>query len=631
MSSSLLRRLTDSFLPRSKPKRPQVRKSSRLRLESLEDRRLMAGFHTAVLDNALNHNLTVLQLPTSQGSITYNANTKAVTVEGSNNHGDLINVRIDNRGTATIADDLVAISVSNLNGTLPLRASYNYSAVNRVFAHGLGGNDTIQNDTIVAITSYGGPGRDVLIGGYGHDALLGGDDNDYIDGRRGSDMIWGENGHDGLFGDDGYDTILGGAGYDYIFGGNHDDYLYGEGDNDRLYGGAGIDSLNDTTGINVYYTDYGPDYTVSASGYTAFDWFDKNLTNPDLRSRARLEFRDGVLGRNDMLNIYTTVSSDNYVSTSELNDLKTLLSTRINMPADSRYFANMIANGDRANQWYRGGTLGNLYAGASGAHLSKLADKWFKGGDLPGIEAGFHYEYAYGQLFVNGPNYTDVDQGSASDCYFLAALGETAQHRPSIIQNMFGSNGDGTFVVRFVTSGVTRYVTVNRYLPARNDGTAAYAGWGSTMNANGTFVGNQFNNSNNELWVALAEKAYAQLNESGVIGQDGTNTYVGIDFGNTGKAFGHITGKNGAFYDLSQSGIINAQNAGKAISLSTKDSGVAAGIVANHAYMLVGYNSGTGLFELFNPHGFVTGGNTVLQLTWSQIVASFDGSTSVLL
>jgi hypothetical protein len=618
MSGGLLRRWTNLLANDSKRTRTKVRKSSRLGLETLEDRRLMAIWNSGILDDIVVSPI-VIQPATSEGSITYNANTKAVTVQGSNSYGDLINVRIDNRGTASTSDDLVAVSVSNLNGTLPLTASYNYSSVNRVFAHGLGGNDTIQNDTIVPITAYGGPGRDVILGGFGHDGLLGGDDNDYIDGRRGSDYIWGENGHDALFGDDGYDTILGGAGYDYIFGGNHDDYLYGEADNDRLYGGGGLDSLNGGDGINTLYTDYGPDYNVSASGFTAFDWFDKNLTNPGLRSRARLEFRDGVLGRNDMLNIYTTVSSD------------TLLSTRINMPADSRYFAGKIANGDRANQWYRGGTLGNLYAGASGLHLNRLADKWFKGGDLPGIEAGFHYEYAYGQLFVNGPNYTDVDQGSVGDCYFLAALGETAQHRSSIIQNMFGSNGDGTFVVRFIVSGVTRFVTVNRFLPVDANGRAAYAGFGSTMTSTGAFVGNQFNNPNNELWVALAEKAYVQLNESGIIGQDGTNTYVGIAFGNTGKAFGHITGKNGSFYELSQSGIINAQNAGKAISLSTKDSGVAAGIVANHAYMLVGYNSGTGLFELFNPHGFVTGGNTVLHLTWDQIVASFDGSTSVLL
>jgi hypothetical protein len=622
-----------------------------LGLESLEDRRLMAGLHhvNILADNAVAANYhanvlndivitpEVIEIPASEGNITYNPSSGAVTVEGSNSHSDRIHVRIDHRGTATTTDDLVAVSVSNANGTRALTANYNYSAVNRVFAHGLGGNDTIQNDTIVPITAYGGPGRDVLIGGYGHDSLLGGDDNDYLDGRRGSDYLWGENGHDGLFGDDGYDTILGGAGYDYIFGGNHDDYLYGEGDNDRLYGGGGIDSLNGGTGTNTLYADYGPDSNVSASGYTAFDWFDKNLKNSDLRSRARLEFRDGVLGRNDMLNIYTTVSADNYVASAELADLKTLLSTRINMPADSRYFAGKIANGDRANQWYQGGTLGNLYAGASGVHVNKLVDKWFKGGDLPGIDAEFHYEYAYGQLFMNGPSHTDVDQGAVGDCYFLAALAETAQTRPSLIQNMFASNGDGTFTVRFLKNGVSQYVTVNRMLPADAGRFPAYAGWGYVT---GTTVQNQINNVDNELWVALAEKAYAQLNESGWIGQDGTNTYAGIDAGWPGVAFGHITGKSSGNLKLWQiypqpydarSDVLAAIDAGKAVTLITNVSDVAAGIVKNHVYTVVSYDAGTGEFELFNPHGFNGANPVVLNLNWTQILGSFRYYTSVLL
>lgn len=69
---------------------------------------------------------------------------------------------------------------------------------------------------------------------------------------------------------------------------------------------------------------------------------------------------------------------------------------------------------------------------------------------------------------------------------------------------MFIDNGDGTFTVRFFNNGVADYVTVDRYLPTTSN-RAAYAGWG----------GGEASSSMNELWVALAEKAYAQLGASG--------------------------------------------------------------------------------------------------------------------
>ena len=71
----------------------------------------------------------------------------------------------------------------------------------------------------------------------------------------------------------------------------------------------------------------------------------------------------------------------------------------------------------------------------------------------------------------------------------------------------------------------------------------------------GNFVFGDFGASasdkNNELWTALAEKAYAQLNESGGIGQDGTNSYQGIVSGSVGTAIKQITGRDA---DLSTTG-----------------------------------------------------------------------------
>ena len=107
-------------------------------------------------------------------------------------------------------------------------------------------------------------------------------------------------------------------------------------------------------------------------------------------------------------------------------------------------------------------------------------------------------------LFQNGISYMDVDQGGVGDCYFIASLGAAAKDKPGVISNMFTDNGDGTFTVRFFKPDGSRdYVTVDRYLPT-NGGTARYAGWG----------GGHVSEVDNELWVALAEKAYAQVNES---------------------------------------------------------------------------------------------------------------------
>ena len=102
-----------------------------------------------------------------------------------------------------------------------------------------------------------------------------------------------------------------------------------------------------------------------------------------------------------------------------------------------------------------------------------------------------------------------------------------------MIQSMFIDNGDGTFTVRFYDErrAWSQYVTVDRYLPTWDRRDRLFASFG-TDNDDAT----------NELWVALAEKAYAQLNESGWIGQDGTNSYQGIAGGWSANSMAHITG-----------------------------------------------------------------------------------------
>ena len=343
--------------------------------------------------------------------------------------------------------------------------------------NGSNGKDTIDNRTGIEMVAYGNAGNDIILGGTGGDYLLGGDGDDFLDGRSGDDMIWGYAGNDVLFGDNGFDYLFGSDGADVLYGGNDTDHLYGELGNDRLYGGAATDILSDTDGTNTMYTDYGPDNTVSASGWQAFDYFDRYLKDPTVRSLARLDMKDGILNRSEMLSMYSTIEADGLVSANEFSDLKALVNTKINMSMYDRYFANKIVNGNYANAWYQGQALGNLAAGSTATHLLLLVDKWDLGADLPlltgidyngsdpGTGTAPTYAYVSGSLFVNGPSITDIDQGFVGDCYFMSGLGEIAAHMPSVINNMFIDNHDGTFGVEFFHNGTPEFVTVNRYLP----------------------------------------------------------------------------------------------------------------------------------------------------------------------
>ena len=63
---------------------------------------------------------------------------------------------------------------------------------------------------------------------------------------------------------------------------------------------------------------------------------------------------------------------------------------------------------------------------------------------------------------------------------------------PRVISSMFTSNGNNTYGVKFYVDGVAEYVTVNNSL------------------ANDV-------NSGADIWASLAEKAYTQLQTSGVV------------------------------------------------------------------------------------------------------------------
>jgi len=254
--------------------------------------------------------------------------------------------------------------------------------------------------------------------------------------------------------------------------------------------------------------------------------------------------------------------------------------------------------------------LGNLFASSSDTQMENLIGKWFLGTDRPVINSGT-YSYVNGSLFQNGLSADDVYQGGLGTCYYLATLAAIAQEKPDYIQNMFTDNGDNTFTVRFYNNGVADYVTVDRYLPTHSSGNAVYAGWG----------GGSYTSTSNELWVALVEKAYAQLAESGWSrSSTSTNSYADISGGWMSSVISQVAGlgtSSSEAVNMTQTQLINLVNSNQVLTVGFVDAADnTLGVVNGHAYTITAYNATNGTFHLRNPWG-----SSHADVTWSQLVS----------
>jgi hypothetical protein len=348
------------------------------------------------------------------------------------------------------------------------------------------------------------------------------------------------------------------------------------------------------------------------------------LQDATLAALVQSDDADGSLNRADMIQILGTAAGENggVLSAADFSDLKTILSdaATLDMPQYVQVLAGDVVNGNPANAHYQGQTLGNLAVGSTSTQLLDLTDKWFLGTDLPAT-GGYSYDSTTaGTLFsAAGPSTNDEHQGELGDCYFISALGSIADSSQAAIKNMFIDNGDGTFTVRFYNNGTPDYVTVNRQLPVTSSGALIFDGMGESDT-----------NAANVLWIPLAEKAYAQWNETGHEGRNGTNTYSGIAGGWMSDVDAQALGYPAANYSLTASGsqqaLITAVSGGEAVTIgtdSTSNSGDALsyGLYGDHAYAIIGYSSSTGAFTLYNPWGF---DQPPAPLTWAQLQQDCD-------
>ena len=290
-----------------------------------------------------------------------------------------------------------------------------------------------------------------------------------------------------------------------------------------------------------------------------------------------------------------------------------------------QYIYRAVVVGNPANRWWTGGdktrdALGNLSAGSSESQTDRLVDKWFAGLDLPAdsirgdLAAGlgdlqFDYSQMTGKLFVNDIDFEDVQQGQAGTCYFMAALASLAANQKQAIREMFCDNGDGTYGVRFYgSSGDELWVTVNSAVPVI----------AKTM----VLSGNEQLSMAGEMWVALAEKAYAQANEIGQFERrDIANSYSAIE-GGMQEALRHLTNRQPTSYtvptwitadqNLSRwnsalPAAIAAARAGRPMLVisfdDSEDRNNKLNFIDGHAYAITGYNPNTECFIVANPWG----------------------------
>ncbi len=348
--------------------------------------------------------------------------------------------------------------------------------------------------------------------------------------------------------------------------------------------------------------------TVNVTGATPAP-----ISNGTLSSLVQTLYADGSVGRQDMLQVFAAAGVDGVVDATELGELRTIVSsaTTLGMPNAVQVLAGDVVNGNVANARYQGTALGNLTAGSSSSVLDKLVGKWFLGTDHPST-GGYAYAPSTGTLFVNGPSYSDVNQGQVGDCYFIASMGAIAKSSPAAISNMIVDNGDKTYTVRFYAGGKADYVTVDSMLPVSGSGRLVFDGDGDLAAS-----------VNTELWLPLLEKAYAQWNETGKSGQDGTNSYAGISGGWMADVFSQALGYSvPSIWSLAGSTkqtVINAVAKNQAVTIGTYRT--LNGLYGNHAYTIVGYNSTNDTFTLHNPWGSSQPG----PLTWAQLQAACDG------
>jgi autotransporter passenger strand-loop-strand repeat protein len=341
-----------------------------------------------------------------------------------------------------------------------------------------------------------------------------------------------------------------------------------------------------------------------------------------VRSDLLADAVGGVLTYADALKVLTDVENAGTVTASEFAALQTVAANLNNGLLTSAYVASIfgqLVDGSPANADWTGGAsgtttpLGNLEAGTTSAHLGELIGQWFLGTNLPDPKplgaTGSPYPYAaisaplYGASGAASVN--DICQGGDGDCELLAGVIDVVENHPQQLASMIVANPNGTWGVRFYVNGNEVWETVNNKLPT-------YSGGDELLYAHNP------NEQNTALWVALVEKAYAQLSATGLIGHPAIDGYANINADSAANVQPDLADASQVnYYFSTQSNFysdkawyIDAVDSGDDVvvetggsSADTHDGKGKIELVGDHAFAVVGYDSATGDFIVRNPWG----------------------------
>jgi hypothetical protein len=331
-------------------------------------------------------------------------------------------------------------------------------------------------------------------------------------------------------------------------------------------------------------------------------------SGPAVLAQAIADFTGhGSINYNDMVGLLNGVAAIGTLTSTEMQCLQTVLAnaTPLNIPDFVADLASKVINGDPANTTFQTldasgnvvtTNIGNLQIGSPGSLVDDLVRRWFLGENYPVASAPYGANSGAVLFGNSGPSYGDVFQGGLGDCTLMATLAEVAARDSGVIQNMFVPLGsklvNGTTVdiwaVRFYDDGVPTYVTVDSELPG-----------GSLYDHPAGGV----------IWAALAEKAYAELNQAGWLPtlSRGENTYQALGSGTEATAvaaMAAITGLASSGINTTSNDAIATMEQGQLVVMCTGNAVAdATTFVTNHCYAVLGYDATSGLFTLFNPWG----------------------------